>query len=77
MFYKKRKSAVDSLRLAHGSLHMETLDVLPSFFQEGDQKVDSHIQVSSNFIFGHVDGGNGSSQTKDFLQLESNIKNYT
>lgn len=43
--YKKTTQLVKSLRLAHGGLDVQRLDVLPVLFQQRNQKVNGQIDV--------------------------------
>lgn len=56
--------------LAHGGLQVQRLDVLPSLLQQGDQEVDGQHGVGDNLVLVHVDVTDGTSETKDLLQLE-------
>ena len=49
---------------------MQRLDVLPRLLQQGDQEVDGQHGVGDNLVLVHVDVTNGTSETKDLLQLE-------
>lgn len=49
---------------------MQRLDVLPSLLQQGDQEVDGQHGVGDNLVLVHVDVTDGTSETKDLLQLE-------
>jgi hypothetical protein len=51
---------------------VEGLDVLPSLLQQGDQEVDRHVDVLSEFFFVHSGNTDGGTHTEDLLQLESN-----
>jgi len=50
---------------------VEGLDVLPALLQQGDQEVDRHVDVLSEFFFGHGSNTDSSTHTEDLLQLES------
>lgn len=56
--------------LAHGGLQVKRLDVLPLLLEQRDQEVDSQHGVGNNLVLVHVDVTNGTSETKDLLQLE-------
>jgi hypothetical protein len=49
---------------------VQRLDVLPRLLQQGDQEVDGQHGVGDNLVLVHVDVTNGTSETKDLLQLE-------
>ncbi len=53
---------------------MQRLDVLPSFFQKRNEEIDTHVQISSNIIFTHIDSGDSGSETKYFFELEPKNK---
>ena len=72
-FNKINLSTKDSLTLTHSGLDVKRFDILPSFLQQGNQEVNRHIQVSSDFIFAHANSSNSGTQTEHFFQLESNI----
>ena len=50
---------------------MEGLNILPAFLQQGDQEVDGHVDVLSEFFFSHGSNTDGGTHTEDLLQLES------
>ncbi len=49
---------------------MESSNILPSFFHQGDQEIDRHGKILSNVIFSCLDGSDGSTQASCFLWLE-------
>ena len=49
---------------------METLDVLPMFLEERNQKVHSQSDVLNELILSHLDVTNGHTQAKNLLHLE-------
>merc|ERR1711990_1180565 len=60
----------DALRLAHGGLDVEGLDVLPVLLEEGDEEVDGNLDVSVNLVLGHLNVGHSDTEGKDLLELE-------
>ena len=56
--------------LTHGGLNVDTLEVLPSLLEEGDQEVDTHKDVLSDFFFSHGFVTDGDVQACGLLQLE-------
>lgn len=60
----------ESLRLAHGGLEVERLNVLPLLLEEGDEEVDGQHGVGHNLVLVHVDVTDGDSETEDLLKLE-------
>jgi hypothetical protein len=49
---------------------VEGSNVLPSLLHEGNQEVDAHGDVLSEFFLAHVDGSDGGSHAVDLLGLE-------
>lgn len=45
----------ETLRLAHGGLEVERLDVLPVLLEERDQEVDSQHGVGEDLLRRHLD----------------------
>jgi hypothetical protein len=66
----KEKSTEDSVRLGHGGLNVDTLEVLPSLLEEGDEEVERHVDVLSDLLVFEVGGGNGGGQADNLLELE-------
>ena len=58
--------------LAHRSLYMDSPEILPSLLQEGDQEVETHDNVLSDFFLSHLLISDGNSHTCDLLKLELN-----
>merc|ERR1712024_107543 len=61
---------VESLGLSHAGLDMETLDVLPMFLEERNQKVHGEADVLNELILSHLHVTNGHAQAKNLLHLE-------
>ena len=59
------------MALAHSWFNVERLYVLPSFFQERNEEINAHVQVSSDIVFSHIDSGDSGTQAKDFFELKS------
>jgi len=59
--------------LAHGGLDVERLDVLPVLLQEGDQKVDSQVDVGEKLSLSHLDVTDGNTEAESLLELELNL----
>lgn len=68
-----RGSSTDELEgLSHGGLDMNGLKIVPSLLEEGDQEVDSHEDVLSDFFFSHGFVSDGDVHAGGFLELELN-----
>lgn len=65
------KSTEDSVRLRHGGLDVNSLEVLPALLQKRDQEVKRHVNILSDLFFSQGIGSNGGSETDDLLKLES------
>lgn len=66
----KRKSLVQTFRLAHGGLDVQRLDVLPVLLKKRDKEVDGQHDVSNGLLLSHVDVGNSDTKAKNLLKLE-------
>lgn len=55
--------------LGHGGLDVNGLHVVPALLEEGDQEVDSHHDVDSELIIGHLSAADGGVQAGDLLEL--------
>jgi len=62
---------VDSVGFTHGGLDVKSSNVLPSLLEEGNQEVDTHVDVLSELFITEVDGTNGGSEAENLLKLES------
>jgi len=51
---------------------MQCPNILPTFLQQWDQEVDTHIDILSDLFRSMFNSGNSGSHTEDFLKLESN-----
>mmetsp|Transcript_4006 Transcript_4006/g.11488 ORF Transcript_4006/g.11488 Transcript_4006/m.11488 type:complete len:231 (+) Transcript_4006:182-874(+) len=69
MQIETRSTLVQALRLAHGALDVQRLDVLPLLLQEGDQEVDRHLDVDKELLVGHADVPDGDTHAQDLLEL--------
>ena len=56
---------------ALGGFDVESSHVLPALLQEGDQEVDTHVNVLSELLFSEGEGSDGSTHAKNLLKLES------
>jgi len=63
-------SLVQTLRLAHGRLEVERLDVLPVLLEKGDKEVDSQHDVGNELILSHVHVTDCNAQAQNLLKLE-------
>merc|ERR1719258_615034 len=63
-------SAIDSVWLAHSTLDMEALDVVPIFLQQRHQEVYGHQRILPHFVRGHVHISDGNTHAKHLLQLK-------
>ena len=54
----------------HSGFDMEILDVLPSFFEKGDQEVDGHVEILSDLLFIEIFSSDGRAHAEDFLKLK-------
>merc|ERR1712024_239327 len=61
---------VESLGFSHAGLDVETLDVLPMFLEERNQKVHSQSDVLNELILSHLHVTDGHTQAKNLLHLE-------
>ena len=57
--------------LALSRFDVESSDILPSFLEQRDQEVDTHVNVLSELFFGEGEGSNSCSHAKNLLKLES------
>ena len=58
------------MRLTHGGLQVQRLDVLPVLLQQGDEEVDGQHDVGNQLIFSHVEVTDSDTKTEHLLQLE-------
>ena len=68
--YSERSQNVD--RLTHGSLDVNTLEIVPSLFQQGCQEVESHDDVLSELLIVHTLVTDGNIHASDLLELPLN-----
>lgn len=60
----------DALRLAHGALDVQRLDVLPVLLQKRHEEVDSKRHIRLHLIRRHLDVSDGDGHAKHLLELE-------
>lgn len=65
-------STVELEWLSHGGLNVDTLKIVPSLLEEGNQEVDSHKNVLSDFILSHLFVTDGDVHAGNLLKLELN-----
>ena len=58
------------MRLAHGGLEVERLDVLPVLLEEGDQEVDGQHGVGEDLLSAHLYVANCTPHAENLLELE-------
>jgi hypothetical protein len=58
------------VRLTHGRLQVQRLDVLPVLLQQRDEEVDGQHDVGNQLILSHLEVTDGNTQTEDLLKLE-------
>mmetsp|Transcript_24653 Transcript_24653/g.42080 ORF Transcript_24653/g.42080 Transcript_24653/m.42080 type:complete len:308 (+) Transcript_24653:171-1094(+) len=61
---------VQPLRLAHGRLDVQDLDVLPVLLEQRDKEVDGELEVLQDLLLRHTHVANGGVQAQDLLELE-------
>jgi len=61
------------VNLAHGGLDVEGLDVVPVLLEEGDQEIDGHHGVLTEFGLVHTDVANGDTHAQNLLELELDV----
>ena len=66
------QSADELEGLAHSSLDVHRLQVVPPFLQERHQEVDTHEDVLSEFFLAHGFIANSDVHADGFLELELN-----
>lgn len=57
-------------RLAHSRLDGDCLNVVPASLQKGSQEIQTHQDVSLEFIIGHLDVSNGGGEAGNLFELE-------
>ena len=62
IFLNRAESTEDLGGFTHGGFYVEGSDVLPSFLGQGNQEVDPHCDVLSEFFFGLVDVSDGGTK---------------
>jgi len=58
------------MRLPHGALNVERLDVLPVLLQQRDKEVHCDLNVGVDLLLGHGDMGARNTKGKHLLELE-------
>ena len=58
------------MRLTHGGLQVQRLDVLPVLFQQRNKEVDGQHDVRDQLIFSHTEVTDSNTETENLLQLE-------
>jgi hypothetical protein len=58
------------VRLTHGRLQVQRLDVLPVLLQQGNKEVDRQHDVGNQLILSHLKMTNSNTETENLLQLE-------
>lgn len=61
---------VQALGRRHGSLDSQAAHVLPAFFQERHQVVDSQHDVGDQLVLSHANIADSDTHAQDLLQLE-------
>ncbi|KAL6030929.1 hypothetical protein STEG23_024417 [Scotinomys teguina] len=61
---------VQTLGLAHGALDVQSLDILPVLLEQGNQEIDSQVDVVDQLIISHLHMANSNRQTQHLLHLE-------
>ena len=61
---------VDLEARSHGTLQVQSTNVLPVLFQQGRQKVGGQDDIDFDLVGGVVDIGDGNVQAQNFLHLE-------
>merc|ERR1711998_651356 len=60
----------DAVRLAHGGLDVQSLDVLPVLLEEGHKEVDRNHDVGVHLVVRHLDVRSGDTEGQHLLELE-------
>jgi hypothetical protein len=60
----------DALGVAHRSLQVKGLDILPILLEQRNQKVNRHVDVGEKLLVGHLDVANSHTKAERLLQLE-------
>jgi hypothetical protein len=58
------------VRLTHGRLQEQRLDVLPVLLQQRDEEVNGQHDVGNQLVFSHGDVTDSNTETENLLQLE-------
>ena len=58
------------MRLTHGGLQVQRLDVLPVLLQQRNEEVDRQHDVGNQLIFSHIEVTDSNTETENLLQLE-------
>ena len=69
---KSACSAEELVGLAHGGLDVDRPEVVPSLLEERGEEVDTHEDVLSELLLGHLLVANGDGHAGDLLKLELN-----
>ena len=68
---RERARSTEELEgLAHGCLHMDTLEVVPALLEKGGEEVDSHKNVLSELFLRHLLVADSNGHAGDLLELE-------
>jgi len=65
---------VDAVDLTHGGFDVEGLDVVPVLLQEGNQEIDRHHAVVTEFIVAHGNVSDGDTHAQHLLELEFDVR---
>ncbi len=68
--FENSENLIDALGLAHGSLQVEGLDVLPVLLEKRDKKVDSNVDIGEKLLLSHLNVANSSGEAESLLKLE-------
>ena len=66
-FAKRREHLEETLRLTHGRLDVQRLDVLPVLLQKRDKEVDSKHDVRGKLVFSHLNVANSNAKSENLL----------
>merc|ERR1712054_41138 len=64
------RNLIDAVRLAHGGLDVQSLDVLPVLLEEGHKEVDRNHDVGVHLVVRHLDVRSGDTEGQHLLELE-------
>jgi hypothetical protein len=69
-FWQYNLHLEQAVRLTHGRLQVQRLDVLPVLLQQRNEEVDRQHDVGNQLIFSHGDMTDSNTKTENLLQLE-------